>query len=320
MRLYRNGATGEAVRDIQGRLARLGFDCSDDPEAEFRSATEVAVRAFQDRRGLPVDGIVGPETWRALVESGYQLGDRLLYRRQPMQRGDDVGQLQRFLNSLGFDAGNVDGIFGPDTLGSLLEFQRNRGLAEDGICGPVVCRELEFMKRATSKGGREEVRERQWLRGLSDSIAGHRILVDAACRNEPEANTTWTAASACALELRELGATPVLSRSIDARPPERIRAQRANHLGVDLVVSFMRESEQPAVYYFSSEFSSSEAGQQLATEVASRLGMAVAGKAMPILKETRPVSIAVAATELDEKLGRETAQGLQVLFAAETEP
>ena len=73
------------------------------------------MRAFQDARGLRVDGICGPQTWAAVVESGWRLGDRLLYRRRPMLRGDDVAELQRRLNGLGFDAGREDGIFGDDT-------------------------------------------------------------------------------------------------------------------------------------------------------------------------------------------------------------
>ena len=60
----------------------------------------------------------------------------MLYVRRPMLRGDDVVELQRRLNTLGFDAGKEDGIFGPDTAGALTEFQRNAGLGCDGIFGP----------------------------------------------------------------------------------------------------------------------------------------------------------------------------------------
>ena len=303
------------MRDIQTRLQRIGFDCATDAEAEYRVATETAVKQFQDSRGLEPDGIVGPETWRALVESGHRLGSRLVYNRLPMMRGDDVSELQRILNSLGFDAGKQDSIFGPDTLAAVLEFQSNRGLAEDGICGPVMASELTLMKRATEKGGRDAVRERQWLRGLPGSIAGHRILVDASCRDAVESEAAWKAAAACSVELREMGATPVLTRSIDAAPSERIRARRANRLGIDLVVSFREAREQPGVFYFRTEHSSSEAGEALAREIAGRLGMKSHGMATPMLKETRAVAVVVSAPVLDEKVGRETGQGLQVLFA-----
>ena len=70
------------------------------------------MRPFQEHRGLRSDGVCGPQTWSALVEAGRVLGDRLLYYRNPMLRGDDVATLQRQLGALGFDAGRVDGIFG----------------------------------------------------------------------------------------------------------------------------------------------------------------------------------------------------------------
>ncbi len=87
MRLYRLGDSGTAVRDIQDRLGALGYVCSADPRSEFGETTRTAVISFQRRRGLPADGIVGPETWRAIYEAGFRLGDRLLYLRRPMLRG-----------------------------------------------------------------------------------------------------------------------------------------------------------------------------------------------------------------------------------------
>ena len=75
-------------------------------------------------------------TWAALVEASWELGDRHLYVRQtPYIRGDDVAELQRILGQLGFDAGRVDGIYGPATERALTEFQENTGLPGDGVCG-----------------------------------------------------------------------------------------------------------------------------------------------------------------------------------------
>src|SRR4051794_31326296 len=110
----RAGATGEGVGDIQRRLIAAGF-AIDDPAERYGAATEAAVRRFQQARGLVVDGICGRETWTALVEAGWQLGDRLISLKSPMMRGEDVGELQRKLGALGFDSGRVDAIFGPLT-------------------------------------------------------------------------------------------------------------------------------------------------------------------------------------------------------------
>ena len=80
----------------------------------FDAATELAVRHFQQVRGLSVDGRVGEETYRALSEARWSLGDRLLrYDPERPMRGDDVTSLQERLLELGYDAGRADGIFGP---------------------------------------------------------------------------------------------------------------------------------------------------------------------------------------------------------------
>src|SRR5699024_1316248 len=128
-----------------------------------------AVRRFQRERGLAADGIVGAETWRDLVEAGYSLGDRLLWRASQPMRGDDIDELQRRLNQLGFNAGAEDGIFGPLTASSVEEFQRNVGLAADGVAGPRTINALRRLHRAhhdDAAGVAVRVRERESLRHL----------------------------------------------------------------------------------------------------------------------------------------------------------
>ena len=138
----REGDRGEAVGDLQARLNRLGIALGQDTLGLYGRGTELAVREFQSQRGIRVDGICGQQTWSSLVEAGFRLGDRLLYRRVPMLQGDDVAEVQRRLSELGFDPGGVDGIFGDSTHLALAEFQRNLGLLTDGICGPVTLGEL----------------------------------------------------------------------------------------------------------------------------------------------------------------------------------
>ena len=191
MRLYLRGDEGEPVRDIQGRLRVLSFDSAADETGTFGEATELAVRRFQESRGLPADGIVGPDTWRSLVAAGYTLGDRLLYHRVPMMRGDDVADLQQRLNSLGFDSGKVDGIFGPDTLNALLDFQANRRMPEDGMAGRAAVDELNLIVRATQKHGRDSVREHEWIKALPHYVAGQRVYVDSFCRRPEERDASW---------------------------------------------------------------------------------------------------------------------------------
>lgn len=318
MRLFRLEDSGEPVRDIQDRLAALGHPSSPDPPGRFGPATHEAVVAFQQARGLTPDGIVGPETWRELVEAGYRLGDRLLYLRRPMLRGDDVAELQRRLGSLGFDAGKVDGIFGPDTLRAVLEFQQNRGMSEDGIAGPEVVEELGRVDRATRKAGRQAVWEREWLRSLPSTVVGRRLFLDPACRDPAEAAAAWESASVAAHHLRSVGAHPILSRSLDTALPTRIRARKANRLGADLVVGFRHAADDArAVFFFTSPLSRSEVGARLAAELALRLDLPVEGRASTLLKETRAPAALVSAHPLGAKTGLAVAEALVSFFSGD---
>ncbi len=313
------GDEGEPVRDIQGRLRALDLDPAPDPDGGYGTGTVAAVSAFQKSRGLPVDGIVGPDTWRTLVDAGFRLGDRMLYHRIPMMRGDDVAELQRRLNALGFDAGKVDGTFGPDALGAVLDFQANRRMAEDGIVGKKFASELELMARATSKPGREGVRERQWLAALPSHVAGQRIYVDAFCRTDEEAADCWEASIEFAAAIQNLGAHPLLSRSADTAPAERVRALRANRLDADFVVSFTHPDESSAVFYFSSQHSHSAAGEKVASAVADSLGLTSEGRAFPMLKDTRPPAVVISMSPMNADVGRRAAAGIVGLLAAPRE-
>ncbi|MEB3283841.1 MAG: M15 family metallopeptidase [Candidatus Sericytochromatia bacterium] len=63
--VLRRGLRGEPVRALQRRLAELGIDPGP-VDGLFGPRTDAAVRTFQRARRLHVDGVVGPETWKAL--------------------------------------------------------------------------------------------------------------------------------------------------------------------------------------------------------------------------------------------------------------
>ena len=62
--LLKSGGRGKGIELLQERLQQLGYLA--EPEAVFAAATLKAVRGFQRDRGLKVDGIVGPRTWKRL--------------------------------------------------------------------------------------------------------------------------------------------------------------------------------------------------------------------------------------------------------------
>lgn len=137
------GARGPAVEDIQRRLLVLGYDLGrTGVDGVFLGMTRDAVIAFQTQHNLSEDGVVGEETWSALVDETFTLGDRMLYLRLPHFHGRDVRELQQALSTLGFSCNTVDGIFGRFTEQAVREFQRNCGQPGDGIAGPDTVRAL----------------------------------------------------------------------------------------------------------------------------------------------------------------------------------
>jgi peptidoglycan hydrolase-like protein with peptidoglycan-binding domain len=96
--------------------------------------TTAAVRTFQARRGLAVDGVAGRATRRALGRRGRpRLGRRTLAAGA---RGWDVAALQWLLARHGFPSGPFDGGLGPRTDAALRRFQAWAGIAADGLAGP----------------------------------------------------------------------------------------------------------------------------------------------------------------------------------------
>lgn len=281
--LIRRGATGEPVRDLQERLNALGHPVAGDELGQFAAATEGAVRAFQEARGLRVDGICGRETWGALVEAGFRLGDRLLYLRRPMLRGDDVAELQRRLNALGFDAGREDGILGSRTESALRDFQLNAGIAADGVCGPETRSTLDRLG-SLAAGSVASVREREVLRRVARRLDGQRIYVAV----EPGLEVL---ADAIERSLRDAGAQLVVDLS--GRDDSELAAE-GNRFDADLFLSLRAgdHSSQRAAYFATRTFRS-EAGFLLAERIDEELATILgpsdgpAGRAYRILRETR---------------------------------
>ena len=63
--LYKKGSSGAQVTEIQTRLKNWGY-YSGEVDGVYGSATEAAVKYFQRKNGLSVDGQVGDETLAAL--------------------------------------------------------------------------------------------------------------------------------------------------------------------------------------------------------------------------------------------------------------
>lgn len=64
--VLRIGEQGDAVRAVQEALAKQGYKVGE-PDGKFGEATRDAVKAFQKKAHLKADGLVGPESFKAIV-------------------------------------------------------------------------------------------------------------------------------------------------------------------------------------------------------------------------------------------------------------
>jgi len=116
MSYLRNCVSGEPVRLLQ---VKLGVPA----DSQFGPATEAALKAFQQKNGLAVDGVAGPDTFTSLG-----LGELVL-----LALGTTGATVKKLQEALGVPA---DGQFGPATEKAVLAFQSAHGLEADGIAGP----------------------------------------------------------------------------------------------------------------------------------------------------------------------------------------
>jgi N-acetylmuramoyl-L-alanine amidase len=285
------GSAGGQVRDVQERLRQVGFPVPENEDGRFEHATGAAIRRFQADRGLRVDGSCGPQTWSSLVEAGYELGDRFLYLRSPMQRGEDVADLQERLGSLGFDAGRVDGIFGPDTGSALEEFQRNCGLTADGICGPDTIASLaRLASRQAGPTSVAHVREMERLRGDAGDLPGHRVVIG-------HGGDSGILADGLARILREAGAEVTVINHPDGSAHADEANRQTAHLYVGL--RLVADVTEARLAFYAQRNWESVGGHRLADLVAAHLQLGIIpdlvptpeGMRLPVLRETRMPAI-----------------------------
>ena len=176
-----NGCRGEEVRELQQALIDLGY-LGGTADGIFGKNTENAVRKFQKKNKLTVDGLAGSVT-RSLIlskSSGKKSASANSAAVSPApvaeqnssqsvqterstavqsdssslfagnyttlrlgNRGDRVRLLQNALISLGFLKGKADGVFGNMTLAAVKAFQTSNKLTADGIAGRRTLSALE---------------------------------------------------------------------------------------------------------------------------------------------------------------------------------
>jgi N-acetylmuramoyl-L-alanine amidase len=251
MRVLRRGDVGPDVAEIRATLTGLKLLAATDggvgANQEFDADVEHAVRTFQQARGLLTDGVVGPATYRVLRGASYHLGSRpLAHLMSAPVHGDDVFALQERLTELGYDAGRPDGVFGQRTEQALRNFQRDYGLASDGICGAATVRALTQLS-PRARGGRPVLlREQERVRRAGPRLRGKRIVIDPGhgggdsgveAAGVTESDIVWDLARRLEGRMQATGMEALISRGPHNCPTEAQRAGFANEAGADLLLS-----------------------------------------------------------------------------------
>jgi len=117
-----SGDRSETVRTAQYLLRARGYKLQAD--GIFGKTTSAQVQAFQRAKKLSATGTIDKRTWHALI-----------VKVNPESRGDAVRAVQSKLKTLSYRV-TVDGVYGTQTGVAVKRFQRNHGLAQDGVVGP----------------------------------------------------------------------------------------------------------------------------------------------------------------------------------------
>lgn len=142
------GDKSDVVLACQERLKELGY-LTTKPDGQYGNDTVAAVKQFQSRNDLVVDGFLGPTTMVVLngsdaVANGMTLGES----------GDTVKRVQELLARYGYmSSSSCTGYFGEVTEAAVKEFQRKNSLLVDGNVGMKTMAKLTSGEAVKAGGG-----------------------------------------------------------------------------------------------------------------------------------------------------------------------
>lgn len=166
------------VKEIQKILEDLGFDPGS-VDGRMGARTRLAIKEFQKKEGLTINGKIDSKTWFALNDKKEKIIKHILNpkiepdpfldtqevinsnnvqsesektnQRSEIQDNimgyrlkskDRIRQTQMALKRAGFYKGKIDGKLGPQTKKAIKAFQKSKGLVQDGIIGMRTWEEI----------------------------------------------------------------------------------------------------------------------------------------------------------------------------------
>lgn len=136
-------------------------------DGKYGSSTEAAVRRYQAIKGLSADGVIGQNTWNAIVSeyNTYNPQGPDTYPGTAMRsgsRGVSISKMQTYLNDLSrfytaIPSQTVDGIYGSNTTTAVRLFQKQFGLSADGVIGRNTWNAIIRVHNALTSGSPTKV-------------------------------------------------------------------------------------------------------------------------------------------------------------------
>jgi peptidoglycan hydrolase-like protein with peptidoglycan-binding domain len=188
-----NGARSAKVETAQRLLARMGL-LRETPSGTLTTATQEAIRAFTAKNGLPATNQVTDALVNAIR--------RVIWQTQNWSGGNYKGreklvdaaglrEAQILLGKLGFDAGPLDGTFGPQTQVSTEAFQESQSVTVDGLITATVLMNLRRAVNGVGANAKETVRVLNWPDYIEPSVLqdfekehGIRVVYDIFASND----------------------------------------------------------------------------------------------------------------------------------------
>ena len=132
------GMSGDDVTALQNSLVAAGY-LARTVDGDYGSTTKEAVYLFQKDKGLTANGIADDATREAIRSAegeGYRNGGGVVYAEG--NRGDVISDMQQRLKAADSLKGDIDGVYGGDTVKAVKDFQKSRGFPVSGVIDEVT--------------------------------------------------------------------------------------------------------------------------------------------------------------------------------------
>lgn len=166
------GARNAKVESAQRLLARLGL-LRETPSGMLTPATLDALRAFAARTGTAPASEVNDALLNAIrrhiwTSQNWSSGN---YKgKEKIVDAAGLREAQILLGRLGFNAGPLDGTFGPQTQVATEAFQESQGVSVDGLITSTVLMNLRRAVNGAGAGAKETVRVLNWPDYIEPSV------------------------------------------------------------------------------------------------------------------------------------------------------